>query len=308
MATGTLERLVPTSPVDFGIIRAAVCGVFLVSVITTSFSSLAELPATLLRPMGVMKLLPWSFYDAVTTTTGMFVLQWLLIVTLSLSAIGCWASASTKIAAILVIFYQGLLRSFSHFNHDEMVGIYFLIVLAFTPCADAFSIDSWRRGTREARRGFRYGYPILLMMSLMAWAYFSSALLKFRGSGASYFNPENLPALAIYHSLDNLHDTEFKLAFLLPQWRAYLWLPVGLVLVWELCFPLAVFFRRLRWWILGFGVLFHLTTLLLMNIFFPHQLAMYVVFVNWSRLTEVIKRTVSRGWRGKTAFSSLPQT
>lgn len=282
------------SPVDLGIIRAAVCGVFLLSVITTSFSSLAELPATLLRPMGVMKLLPWSFYDAVTTATGMLGLQWLLIVTLSLSVVGYWTSASTKAAALLVIFYQGLLRSFTHFNHDEMVGIYFLVVLAFTPCADAFSIDSWRRGAREARRGFRYGYPILLMMSLMAWAYFSSALLKFRGSGASYFNPENLPALAIYHSLDNLHDTEFKLAFLLPQWRAYLWLPVGVVLVWELCFPLAVFWRRLRWWILGFGVLFHLMTLLLMNIFFPHQLAMYVVFVNWSRLTRVIKRTVGR--------------
>ena len=50
---------------------------------------------------------------------------------------------STKTSLLLVVFYQGLLRSFGHFNHDEMIAVYFLVVLAFTPCGDEFSIDSW---------------------------------------------------------------------------------------------------------------------------------------------------------------------
>ena len=71
-----------------------------------------------------------------------------------------------------------------------------------------------------------------------------------------------------------------------PSWHPEQELPfaVALVLIWELAFPLAVFWRRVRWWILGFGIVFHLSTLFLMNIFFPHHLAMYLIFVNLDQL------------------------
>ena len=82
------------------------------------------------------------------------------------------------------------------------------------------------------------------MQLLMAWTYFSSALIKLRVAGLKYLSADNLPALAIFHSLDNLHDTHFQLAFWLPQVKAYLPFAVGLVLIWELLFPLAVFWRR----------------------------------------------------------------
>jgi hypothetical protein len=36
--------------------------------------------------------------------------------------------------------------------------------------------------------------------------------------------------------------------------------------------------------ILGIGVVFHISTVFLMNIAFWHQLLMYVVFLNWDRL------------------------
>lgn len=268
--------------------RTLVCGVFLISILTTSFSSLGHLPATLLRPVGVMNFLPWSFFDALLTPIGTSGLKWGLVLFLLMAATGVFTSFSTKLAFVLVLFYQGLLRSFGHFNHDEMLGIYFLLVLAFAPCGEAFSFDNWRR-PKETQAGMRYGFPVLMLMLLMAWVYFSSGVLKLRVSGLNYFHPDNLPALAIYHSLDNLHDTHFKLAFLLPQVRQYLPAAVGLVLAWELVFPLSVFWRRARWWILGFGVIFHLSTLLLMNIFFPHQLALYLVFIDWPRLIQRLR-------------------
>jgi hypothetical protein len=122
------------------------------------------------------------------------------------------------------------------------------------------------------------------MQLLTAWTYFSSALIKLRVAGWKYLSPDNLPALAIFHSLDNLHDTHFKLAFWLPQVKSYLPFAVAFALIWELAFPLAVFWRRWRWWILGIGIVFHLATLFLMNIFFPHHLAMYLVFVDWDHV------------------------
>ena len=286
MAHGIVNRVVPASAFALGVVRAVVHGTFLISVLFTSFSALGSLPVTILRPTGAMKLLPWSFYDQLQTPSGMLILKSALVLSLLLGALGLLTVVTTKTSFLLVLFYQGLLRSFGHFNHDEMIAVYFLAVLAFTPCGDTFSLDSRIAKTRKARPLFAYAYPILLMQLLLAWTYFSSALIKLRVAGLKYLSMDNLPSLAIFHSLDNLHDTGFRLAFWLPQVKAYLPFAVGFVLIWELLFPLAIFWRRVRWWILGVGVAFHLATLFLMNIFFPHHLMMYLVFINWDRFAS----------------------
>ncbi len=94
-----------------------------------------------MRPTGAMKFLPWSFYDQLFTPMGITILQVALILSLLLSTAGLFTVVSTKTSFLLVLFYQGLLRSFGHFNHDEMLGVYCLAVLAFTPCGDQFSLD-----------------------------------------------------------------------------------------------------------------------------------------------------------------------
>ena len=217
-----------------------------------------------------------------------------MIVSLLAATVGCLTNLTTKSSALLFVFYEGLLRSFSHFNHDEMPAVYILIVLAMSPCGDAFSWDSWRGKKRPRRSGVVYGYPILLMRVLLAWSYFSSALIKIRVAGLSYLDPNNLPGLAIVHSLDNMHDTHFRWAFWLPQVREYTPIFMALVLLWELAFPLAIFFRRARMIILTMGVIFHLGTLFFMNIFFPYHLAMYLVFVDWQRASQRGQAFLSR--------------
>jgi hypothetical protein len=289
VAQAIVNRVVPASAFALGVIRSIVHGTFLISVLFTSFAALGALPPTILRPTGAMKFLPWSFYDQLLTPTGMSLLKAAMVLSLLLSTAGFLTTITTKTSMLLVVFYQGLLRSFGHFNHDEMLAVYYLVVLAFTPCGEAFSLDSWVGKSRRNRPAFAYSYPILLMQLLMAWAYFSSALIKLRVAGLKYLSPDNLPSLAIFHSLDNLHDTHFRWAFWLPQVRSYLPLAVALVLLWELLFPLAVFSRRLRWWILGAGILFHLATLFFMNIFFPHHLAMYLVFVDWDAVAPLVR-------------------
>ena len=273
-----------------GVTRSVVSGTFLIATLVTSFSALGQLPVTILRPTGLMKVLPWNFYDRLLTPAGMFAFKSVLLLSLLLSTFGLLTSLSTKVSLLLVIFYEGLVRSFGHYNHDEMLAVYYLVVLAFVPCGDDFSLDHWLGRKRAGQSSFIYGYPVLLMQILMAWVYFSSALVKMRVAGLKYLSADNLPVLAIFHSLDNLHDTGFRLAFWLPQVRVVLPFVVGVVLVWELFFPVAIVWRRARWWILGFGVLFHIATLFLMNIFFPYQLAMYLIFVDWDKVGEWINR------------------
>src|SRR3977135_3769584 len=115
-------------------IRAGVCGFILCEILLTSFSDLGRLPVTLLRPTGLMQLLPWRFYDLLLRPSSMITLKLLLLLSLGAATIGCLTSLATKSSALLFLFYEGLLRSFGHFNHDELPALFILIVLAFTPC------------------------------------------------------------------------------------------------------------------------------------------------------------------------------
>jgi hypothetical protein len=291
---GALKRLVPSDAAALGMVRAGVCGFILCEILFTSFSDLARIPATLLRPTGAMQLLPWRFYDQLLTPAGMLTLKGLMVLSLFAATLGCLTNLSIKSSALLFLFYEGLLRSFSHFNHDEMPAVYILIVLAFSPCGDAFSCDSWRRQMRPRPSGPVYGYPILLMRILLGWSYFTSALIKIRVAGFGYLHPDTLPGLAIVHSLDNLHDTNFRWAFWLPHVREYTPIFVALVVLWELSFPLAIFFKRARLIILTMGVFFHLGTLFFMNIFFPYHLAMYLVFVDWRKVRRRVEALLQK--------------
>src|SRR5260370_8846976 len=108
-ARTTISNLVPENAPSLGSFHFVVQGSFLISVLVTSFSALGELPVTILRPIGVMKLLPWSFYDDLLTPTGMSLLKWAVALSLVLSTGGFLPSLTTKTPFLLIVFYQHLL-------------------------------------------------------------------------------------------------------------------------------------------------------------------------------------------------------
>lgn len=279
----------PTNAAAVGSIRVALFGFVLLDVLQTGFVELGRMPITLLRPTGVLQVFSWRFYELLLTPRGMLAFKIALVLSLAAATAGFFTSATTKAAALLFLFYQGLVRSFGHFNHDEMPVVYMLIALAFTPCGDAYSLDSFLRRTQSRTGDVVYGFPVLMLRSLLAWSYFSAALIKIRVAGLAYFSADNLPTLAILHSLDNLHDTQHRLAFWLPHASGVTGVFALLVVLWELSFPLAVFSKHARRIILPFGIIFHVATIFFMNISFPYHLAAYVVFVDWPRLSGRLK-------------------
>ena len=303
-----MNALLQKNAGELGVVRLIVCSVFLAQMMTCKLSDVGYLPTTLMHPPGVMEYLSWRFYDRVVTPGGLQAVAVATSCALAAAAIGYCTKFTLPLATALVIFTQGILRSFGHYNHDEMVGIYCLIILPCSPCADGAAIDALARP--KTRASWIYGYPILLMQLVMAWSYFSAGLLKLRLGGLAYFSQDHLPVVAIQHSLDNLHDTNFKLAFLLPAVRELTPWASALAVAWEILFPAAVFFRRLTPWFLGVGVLFHLSTMALLNITFPTQCALYLIFVNWKWAGSwfakfgSIGRAVA-GWRTFAGFTEV---
>jgi hypothetical protein len=43
--------------------------------------------------------------------------------------------------------------------------------------------------------------------------------------------------------------------------------------------------------ILPVGVIFHVSTMLFMNLFFPYHLAAYAVFIDWPRIARFARKT-----------------
>lgn len=279
---------------SLGYTRLVVCCVFLISVTLTSFHAIGHLPTTIMHPPGVMEYLGWKFFDRIVTPLGMEFLKWSLVVAIASAAVGFCGRVTTGISLGLVLLYQGILRSFGHVNHDEFVGIYCLLVLACTPSNHAISVDRYLGSIRDPfRAAIVYMYPLYLMRAILAWSYFTAGATKVRLSGLRYFNSENIPVVAVQHSLDNLHDTQFQYAFWLPELGVVTSLLAITVVAWELTFPLGVLWKRTRWWYLAVGVVFHISTMLFMNITFWNQLAMYLVFVNWQQV-ETTFQSVAR--------------
>ena len=104
MAQGIVNRVVPASPYALGVVRFFVHGIFLFDTVFESYSALGSLPSTILRPTGVMKFLPWSFYDALQTPGGMVSLKTLMLVSLLLSTAGFLTPISSKTSLLLVAF------------------------------------------------------------------------------------------------------------------------------------------------------------------------------------------------------------
>jgi len=277
-------------------IRITVFATFFINILFTSFRTLGNLPVEIMHPPGVMQYVSWQFYDLLFTPQSMLAFKFLILSSLLAATLGIYTRFTSKLSLLLIMFYQGLLRSFGHFNHDESLGMYCLLILAFTPCADKFSYDA-RKAIKNinTKEILTYKYPIILMQAVLAWVYFSTGILKLNNAGLQYFLPDQLPILSIHHSLDNLHDFQFKSAFTLPSLRQFIPLMTVGAVFWEVTFPIGVFWKKTRWVYLGFGFMFHMSTIILMNIAFFNQLAMYSIFFNWEKILNwrTIKLSIS---------------
>ncbi len=286
MASTTVRSLEESPAAQLAAIRAGVHGVFLAVVWHDSFSALTAMPTTLLRPAGIMEYLSWKFYDRLLTPNGMVAFKLALLISLFMSTVGWWTWVTTKSSALLVVLYEGLLHSLGGNGQNEMAAVTVLILLAFLPCGDAFSLDALGGGPVSRPRS-AYRYPVALARVLVAWVYVSNGLLILRLGGRRFFDADNLPAQFVAASLGNLNDTRFRAAFWLIPYRHYVPPVLLAVVVWAILFPLGYFWRPTRRWFLAFGVLVHAGILLLFNKVYLVQMAMFLVFFDW----------VAIGWR-----------
>lgn len=120
-------------------------------------------------------------------------------------------------------------------------------------------------------------WPLRVMFVQMACLYFFSALYKLRWTS---WRDGSMMAAVNYNETWSMCPA---LTTFIPVWLDTF--STWLTLAWELSFPVLVCWRPTRFWVLALGVVFHVASLVLLEVgsFATYSLVYYVPFVPWER-------------------------
>jgi predicted DCC family thiol-disulfide oxidoreductase YuxK len=283
------------TPGSLGAIRMWTCAILLLTL------SLEDLPSIALMPVGNEQVrglleyfyrLPIGFERFVKSETSLWIFQLLTEVILFLGLIGWRTRVVIPLAAFCHFLLLGILIEHSFFWHQNLVPLYLLLVLSFTPCGDGWSVDRLRKVYRgEAvppvdRVSLVYGWARYLCWATIALPYVANGLGKLEHGGLFWWNPLNMR-----HNLylDTLNPREFDWALSLYLQSApdILFALFGIVaLVTETSFGLVLFSPVARRILPVAAMMMHIGIFLFQRILFLDLILLQLVFFDFTRVRQ----------------------
>jgi Vitamin K-dependent gamma-carboxylase len=237
----------------------------------------------------------WSVF-AIWPGDQALLIGWVLLLVSGLAMVAGWHS---RIAAILVfVLVQSFVRRDPYvFNAGDAIIVLVALVLALSSCGAALSLDQRRRSGAFWSAQDRAPWATRLLQVQLSLIYLVSVQAKLGGDTW-------LDGSAVSYAW----RTDGRWALLAaPEWLSANAILVNALtwgtLVAELAIAVLVWNRRLRFWVLGAGVLMHLAMMINLNIGF-FSLAMFVLylaFVPWETVKRLPAQVKSRLSRDKQA-------
>lgn len=261
----------PAPPERLAALRLAVGGYALVNVFISvgEFARLAGRPASEFEPIGLASLL-----DGPVSAPVLWTLFALSVASGIGFVAGVWFRLTGPTFAVCTLAWATYHASWGQMLHFEHVVTLHVLLLGFSPAADAFRLGRRTRPRVEPVVGAtRYGWPIRLLAIVTVVTYALAGLAKLRVSGWSWVDGTTLANHIGYSAtrLDLLGEPRPPLAtFVVTQdWLLGPMAMAGLGV--ELLAPLALFGRRFRRVWVPSVLLFHLGTLTTMFVFFSYN-------------------------------------
>lgn len=197
----------------------------------------------------------------------------------------------------LLLWTLSYRNSWSMVFHNDNTLVWHTLVTGFSPAADAWSIDSLRRGA--AAPSWRYGYPQRVSSAITAVVYWLSGVAKIEGPlGWRWGTGESLRSQVAADGLrkEVLGSKAAPLGVKLYNCKGLWTLVAAPSLAIELLAPLALLHPVVaRLWAVGaFGM--HWGIKLVMGITFRYQLSgvAYASFVPWDRVGGMLGPRIVR--------------
>lgn len=209
-----------------------------------------------------------------------------------LAAVGLGTRVSAAVAAVLAVYVLGIPQYFGKIDHGMHGLVWISMILAVSPCGEAFSVDRALRrdGPASPAASTAFGLPVRMIWFLFACIYFFPGFWKFAISGWEWAISDNLK----FKMYSAWRGKDYLPAFRIDQSDALLQLSALMTVLWEIAFPLLILFRRTRWLALVGGILFHWGVWEFMRIGPPLILLAYVVFVDWGAIRDRLSSPAQR--------------
>jgi Vitamin K-dependent gamma-carboxylase len=270
----------PEDPRRLAAVRIGLCVLLARRMALSGYGVAARHPA-LFQPHFYMTVFPRMPSPAVVMA-----LQICGIVAALVAAAGLALRASLPLAFGCSLVLHGVLNSIGRtIVGDALLMLCVLVLLVSGRAAgEAWSL----RRAQAPSRSARYGWPIRTMMIAIALAYFFAALQKWRYSGLPWVTSDNLRWILAGQA----HPNDLALFIADRPWLSHLFAAGALLL--ETCFPLVLFFPRLRWLFVPGAVAMHVGIRLAMGLDYSAQwLTVVIVFVNWPVVVAFARRAAT---------------
>jgi predicted DCC family thiol-disulfide oxidoreductase YuxK len=293
-----LRRIVGrATPGSLGAIRMWTCTILLITTLVEDLGSIAWLPTELRHSRGLLGYLyplPLGLDTLVTSEISLSAFQALTELLLFCGLIGWRTRVVLPLAALCHFVLLGILIDYSFFWHQNLVALYVLIVLCFTPCADGWSVDRLRKiaeGTPvpdSSRASLIYGWSRYACWVVIALPYVAAGLGKLREGGLYWWHATNLRT-NLY--MDTLNPREFNWALSLHLVHVpdvFLSLLGVFALCSEALFGFVLFSRRARRILPIAAIMMHIGIFLLQRVLFIDLILLQLLFFDFTRLRKTV--------------------
>ena len=293
-----IRRIVgEATPGSLGAIRMWTCAILLLTTLWEDLGSIAWLPAELRHPrglLGYLYTLPIGFERLVTSEMSLRAFQLLTELLLFLGLVGWRTRVVLPLGAFCYFLLLGVLIDYSFFWHQNLVPLYVMIVLSFTPCGDGWSVDRlWKisqgRAVPDAGRTSPvYGWARYACWAVIALPYVANGLGKLYDAGLFWWNPINIRT-NLYMDTLNPREYDWALSLYLTHAPDALFSLIGLFALFsETFFGLVLFFRVARWIFPVAAIMMHIGIFLLQKILFLDLILLQLVFFDFTRIRKAI--------------------
>lgn len=247
------------------------CGAFTLAyfcVRAPIFFELADRSATSFTGVGL-----WAFRDAPLPPSIPLLLLFLVITSGIVATLGLGYRVTAPCFALAALLLTSYRSSWGQLLHFENLFTLHLLVLAFSPAADVWSLDARRRAPVRRERGV-YGFPLALSALIMIITYVLAGIAKVRYGGVGWLTGDTLQNHIAYSAarLELLGGSASPLAAPMIERAGLLSWFAALTIGIELAAPLALLGSRASCWWVAAAWSLHVGVMASMYIVFPYPL------------------------------------
>src|SRR5579872_2580406 len=291
----------PKSALNLSIFRVIVFVAVLLDMHPSEAIWFSTLPRALqIAPFGVGWLLPHLPISKSLMTMAVI----LLFAACVMGIVGLFTRTSAAIAFVVSLYVLGMSQFYGKVSHDQHL-LWFLAILAASPCGDTFSIDAIRTAIKCSRKdkipfdkpSIVYSLPLSFASLLLGLIYFFPGFRKLWTSGFDWALSDNLKY--------QMYAKWVELGGWTPVFRLDLhpglYRTAALISVsFEVSFIFLILLPRLRGMAAMGGLIFHSGSWIFMRIFFYDLLLCYVALFDMDSLLKGIGQRLYPG--GLTAY------